>query len=155
VTDPNMALQGVNGQVELFPDQVIIRRKGVISKLTQGFFAGEKSIYINQITGIKVKQAGLFTNGFIQFALAGNLETKRALLKQTQDESTVFFRRAQNGQVAGLKAHIERLMAARGQPSTSAPTSTADELLKLKGLLNDGVLSQEEFDSQKQKLLAR
>lgn len=37
---------------------------------------------------------------------------------------------------------------------TSSQTSTADELLKLKSLLDAGVLTQEEFDEQKAKVLA-
>lgn len=35
----------------------------------------------------------------------------------------------------------------------NAPVSVADELVKLKGLLDAGVLTQEEFDAQKAKLL--
>ncbi len=36
-----------------------------------------------------------------------------------------------------------------------SPTLVADELLKLKQLLDMGVLTQEEFDQQKQKLLSK
>lgn len=39
------------------------------------------------------------------------------------------------------------------QPATIQMSSKADELLKLKKLLDDGVLTQEEFESQKKKLL--
>jgi hypothetical protein len=39
-------LKGVNGQIELYSDKVIIKRKGALAKLTQGFFKGDKTIYI-------------------------------------------------------------------------------------------------------------
>lgn len=44
----------------------------------------------------------------------------------------------------------------RMRPSTSAaPVSTADEIRKLKGLLDDGILTQAEFDAKKAELLAK
>lgn len=39
--------------------------------------------------------------------------------------------------------------------ATTAPASVADELLKLKKLLDAGVITQAAFDSQKSKLLGR
>jgi len=42
--------------------------------------------------------------------------------------------------------------ASTAQPATP-PISVADELIKLKSLLDDGVLTQEEFDKKKSKLL--
>jgi len=40
-----------------------------------------------------------------------------------------------------------------GTATTTANISVADELLKLKKLLDEGVLTQQEFDAQKKKLL--
>ena len=51
-------VNGVNGQLYLYENRIIIRRKGVIAKMTQGFFKGEKEIFLSQISGIQVKKAG-------------------------------------------------------------------------------------------------
>ena len=44
-------------------------------------------------------------------------------------------------------------MSETHQTKTESGSSTADELIKLKSLLDAGVITQEEFDAQKQKLL--
>lgn len=54
--------------------------------------------------------------------------------------------------------HIQKLctehISASSAPS-SRPASVADELIKLKELLDDGVLTQAEFDVQKNKILSK
>lgn len=42
-----------------------------------------------------------------------------------------------------------------GQPKSAFLTSTTDELIKLKSLLDSGVLSKEEFDEQKKRILSQ
>ena len=76
-----MEFHGVNGQLELYADKIIIKRKGVLSKLTQGFTKGDKTIYIKQISGIDFKLGGNVVNGFIQFTLPGGNEKKVGLFK--------------------------------------------------------------------------
>jgi len=146
---PTITLSGINGQLEVHEDRLSIRRKGFLAKATQGFFAGEKTIYFNQITSIKVKQGGLLTNGFIQFSLAGNQEGKRGLLDQTKDENTVMFRKDKNEAVQQIREYIEK----RRSSASSTPVSVADELTKFKALLDKNVLTQEEFDIKKRQLL--
>lgn len=155
MTEPLKVLKGVNGQVELYTDKVIIKRKGALAKMTQGFFQGDKTIYLHQITGIKIKRAGLLTNGFIQFVLAGNIETKRGLMKQTQDENTVMFGRGfssvdPNELVEEIKETIENTLQSK---NSSNVNSTADEIAKYKKLLEDGVITEDEFSLKKKQLL--
>lgn len=87
-------LKGVNGQLELYDDKLVIRRKDFLSKMSQGFFKGEKTIYLDQIAGIRVKPGTMFTNGYIQFILPGGLESKRGMPDAAQDENKVFFENA-------------------------------------------------------------
>jgi hypothetical protein len=150
MADPIKILNGVNGQLELYQDRVTIKRKGILSKLTEGFFQGDKTIFIRQITSIKIKQAGLLTNGFIQFSLAGNIEQKRGLLTQTHDENTVFFKRKQNDLVREIKEIIEEAM---GRMHGGTGLSSAEEIAKFKKLMDDGVLTPEEFENKKRQLL--
>lgn len=149
-TKPLKTLNGVNGQIELYPDKVIIRRKGFMAKMTQGFLQGDKTIYISQITGIKVKRGGFVTNGYIQFVLGGNLEFKSGIFQKTGDENTVLFKSQNNDDVEEIKEIIEERMQNKG----GGQVSTADELIKFKKLLDDEVISQAEFDKKKKELLA-
>jgi hypothetical protein len=86
-----MELKGHNGQLEFYKDKVIIKRKGFFAKLYFGFVKGDKTIYLNRISGIKLKECGLWM-GYIQFILPGNIETTRESINGIQnDENTVTF----------------------------------------------------------------
>lgn len=52
------------------------------------------------------------------------------------------------------KGTTEMLSAAMSDAYNKSNISVADELVKLKGLLDSGVLSQEEFDAQKKQLIS-
>lgn len=121
---PLLVLHGVNGQVEVYPNKVRIRRKGVLSKLTQGLFAGEKDIYFQQIGSILVKRAGLMTRGYISFAPLGAVERRKGLLGTTHDENAVRFKRNQSAVVEDIRATSRRIWERR-RPLPTWPTSSA------------------------------
>lgn len=152
---PIKYLKGVNGQLSAYEDRIIITRKGALSKMTQGFFKGDKTIYINQITSIQVKKGGIITNGYIQFSIGGGIESPKGIMDATKDENTIMYNYKQNNLVDEIKEFIEAAVKRQRYPSTAIQsTSTADELLKLKSLLDEGVLTQKEFEEQKKKLLS-
>jgi hypothetical protein len=151
-----MTLNGVNGQLDIFENKLTIKRKGMMAKMTQGFFAGEKDIFYGQIGSVKVKWGTVLTNGFIQLAPTGGIEHKRGLTKQTQDENTVMFRKSANEHVAKIKDYVEGRIAngAAGQGvGGGAQPSVADELLKFADLRAKGIVSEEQFQAAKAKLL--
>jgi len=145
-------LKGINGQLELYEDKIVIKRKGVLSKMTQGFFKGDKTIYINQITAIQVKPGTLWTNGYIQITVPGGLESKKGLFDATQDENTVIFTKKNNELVDQIKSKIEELIS-RQHTGYINQLSPADEVRKYKELLDDGLITQEEFEKKKKQLL--
>jgi len=145
-------LKGINGQLELYEDKIVIKRKGVLSKMTQGFFKGDKTIYINQITAIQVKPGTLWTNGYIQITVPGGLESKKGLFDATQDENTVIFTKKNNELVDQIKSKIEELIS-RQHTGYINQLSPADEIRKYKELLDDGLITQEEFEKKKKQLL--
>lgn len=156
-----MECKGVNGTVEFDGTFVTIKRTGALGRLTVG--KGEKRIPLGQVVAVQWKEPGAMVRGFISFTITGAQENKRGFGKQTidaaKDENAVIVAKSQAEEFRKLRAIIEEAVAAReirtstaGSVSASA-LSTADELAKLAQLRDQGVLSQEEFDAQKAKLL--
>ena len=151
-----MEVKGVNGQIELHNDRVIIKRKGVMSKLTQGL-KGEKSILVSRISSVQFKEATSFTNGYIQFGFSGGEESKSGLFDATKDENTVMFRKSQQREFERLRDKIDQLIGSANTPSqtpkTKNSTSNLDELEKLSHLKEKGIITEEEFKKKKKQLL--
>lgn len=148
-----MILNGVNGQLEVYSNKVVIRRKGFLAKMTQGFNKGDKEIYLNQISGIQVKNGGNITNGYIQFSLAGGVEYTNGLKEAINDENTVVFKKIDNETVAQMKDKIEALRNQLTAPVMANSISSADEIKKFKDLFDAGVITEVEFNLKKKELL--
>lgn len=144
-----LSLKGVNGQLELYKDKVIIKRRGILAKLSQGFTKGDKTIYLRQITGIDFKPGGNLVNGYIQFTLPGGKEKGKGALEATQDENSIMFSKKYNDIAMQIKNKIEKLQ----QQGYSSITSGADELRKYKKLMDDGIITEYEFNEKKKELL--
>lgn len=145
----------VNGTVELTDNQLIIRRKGVLGFLTQGL-KGEKRIPFRSVTSVQFRAAGMLSNGYIQFGIAGGKESGGGIMAATTDENTVMFKKAVNEQFAQLRDAVEaRADSARGGgiETVSRPSPLA-ELAQLAELHKQGILTDAEFERQKNRLLA-
>lgn len=149
-------LDGANGIVELYANRIVIRRKGFRGVLGHGFFKGDKEIILKSITGVQVKKAGLVVLGYIQFSMMGGNEGRRGLTEATQDENTVTFDSSQNKIAEEVKNKVFELQQQAESKSVSQiinPLSGADEILKYKQLLDEGIITQEEFNAKKKQLL--
>ena len=145
--------EGKNGQIELYNDKLIIKRQGFIAVLTQGLTKGDKTIYLNQITGIQLKLGGLLV-GYIQFTLPGGIESKSGVLDAQKDENSVTFSPSANDSATKLKEKIEELVQkSRQSTNQTVQVSSADELRKFKQLLDEGIITRDEFDKKKKELL--
>ena len=151
MTTAQLQAKGVNGQIELFADKVIIRRKGAVAVLTQGL-KGDKEILLSAITSIKFLKAGFCTGeGYIQFTFMGGKEAKGGFFKATRDQNSVIFTAKQQPDFELIKAEIEKRM---GEINISKSSySYADEIAKLAELRDKGILSEEEFQKKKRKIL--
>lgn len=70
------------------------------------------------------------------------------------DENTVSFHSEQNELAEKIVAYIQdKIREARQPKAVVASVSAADEVLKLKNLLDMGVITQEEFNAKKTQLL--
>ena len=154
-----MSLKGVNGQVVLLEDRVIIKRKGAMASLTTGFFSGDKELHITSISGIQFKEATLATNGFIQFTISGEGSKGGSILDKTKDENTVMFKRGLfkdevTHKWVKLKEKVQSMVnEAKNLSVQPNVASSADELKKFAELKDQGVISEQEFDAKKKELL--
>lgn len=148
-------MKGVNGILELYEDKVTIKRVGLVSKLTQGFTKGDKTIYIRNISGIDFKEGGNFVNGYIQFTLSGgNEKISGGAFQATKDENTVMFKKSDNNVALKIKREIESIQKEReGRGGTGV--NRAEELRNFKELLDDGIISEEDFEREKERILGK
>ena len=158
-----MRVEGHNGQIELYKNKIVIKRKGVMSKLTQGF-KGDKEIMLKRISSIQLKEAGMITSGYIQFAFSGGKENTDGLMDATKDENSVMFTKKQQADFKKLKNAIydqmdklerekENRMRGSTQPESNNSSSELDELEKLANLKEKGIITEEEFNKKKKQIL--
>lgn len=154
-----MIYDGKNGgTVELLEHFIVIRRQGILSALNQGL-KGEKRIPFASVTSVQFKEPGI-TTGYIQFGVLGGRESRGGVLDATQDENTVLFLKKSASDFRELRDIVERraLTARNGGSSASTPVPSAnvgEELTKFADLRDRGVLSEEEFTEQKDRLLGQ
>ena len=144
--------------IKLNDNSITISRPGVMSKMTHGF-VGDKTIMLNQITGVQLKKSTTFTTGFIQFIVAGTIEAKKTTLGKVYDENIVYFKdpwghyAQENKNAEYIKSYIEEYNLKNNQPQQIINNSDLDEIKKLKELLDCGAITQEEYDAKKKQVL--
>lgn len=137
-------LKGTNGQLELYEDKVILRRKGFMAKIYQGFTAGDKTIPISHITGIDFKGAG-FTVGYIQFTMGGSNEGTRGVSQALRDENTITFTLKEEDDAEEILSKLYELQ----KKEDLGNKSIIDELVKLNELKDSGAISESEYEELK------
>lgn len=152
---------GMGGKsiIKIDGNTLTISRPGLVSKMSLGF-TGDKTIMINQISGVQIKKVGL-ARGYIQFIMAGTKETKSGIIGGKIDENVVYsdssFKRSNkqiNDDFEEIKKYIEDFN--NNQNNTTVVQnvkSPVEQVKELKELLDMGAISQEEFDKKKKELL--
>lgn len=132
-----------------------ITHKGLTNALTVGS-SGEKAIKISDINSVQLSPPGGIVSGYLQFTLAGNKNTQ-GLSEAVKDENSIIFIKDDLDMAVVIKTIVEGLMAqdqdASGVTVNQQDFSPAEELRKYKALLDDGILTQDEFDAKKKQLL--
>ena len=146
--------KGVNGQLYLYSNKVVISRKGIRAFATQGL-RGDKEIYIKNISSIQLKKPSALTNGFIQFSFLGGTEHKGGFLGVSQgvtrDESTILFTKKQQKDFEEIKDMIEDKISEPQKGKDSG--SGIEDLEKLAELKEKGIITEEEFAQKKKQIL--
>lgn len=161
------SIDGVRGKhIDIYNDKVVITTNVTVgSILAHNATDGEKTIYFSDCIGVQYKKSS-FTVGYLQFETAssgGNNAASNFFHENsfTFDISVVSNEKMEEV-VAFVKGRIDEVKRAANAPVQTAtvaapvaPHLIADELLKLKQLVDMGVLTQEEFDQQKKKILGQ
>ncbi|MHB8100916.1 MAG: DUF4429 domain-containing protein [Methanosarcina sp.] len=120
-----MELTGVNDQLEVYDDKVIIRRKNTKAK-----FSGDKTIYLNQITGVEFTKAGTILAGYIQFTLPGSVSSKHGIHDAVHNENSVIFNKKYNDVAEEIKTKIEALIENQSKLNDSQSKSNDPDILR-------------------------
>lgn len=153
---------GMGGKsiIKINGNTLTISRPGLMSKMSLGF-TGEKTVMINQISGVQIKKVGL-ARGYIQFIMAGTKEAKSGIIGGKIDENIVYsdsFFKNKNNQINSsfeeIKKYIEDFNSNQNGNTTIVQNvkSPVEQVKELKELLDMGAISQEEFDKKKKELL--
>lgn len=153
-----MEVQGKDGVVTLYSDRVALSQKGLASKVSKGSI-GVNEIRIDSITGVQLKRPSRMTAGFVQFISSGGGAYQGGVVGAARDESSMLISNDhQYDQIVALKKRLDQLITESRHPqslhgSNIPQVSIADELAKLMELRDRGVISDAQFENQKNRLL--
>jgi len=153
----DVKLQPQAGQCIVVTDKrVMVIKAGMVGGA--GFFGANcKSFYFNQITSVDLRLSVM--GGHIQFTVAGSVDIKgKGLLYMPQSENAVVFTLDYKERMKYVANLIrERVQASQNQSNIKQNTSGAslvDQINDLAKLKEQGILSEEEFQTAKRKLLS-
>lgn len=174
VDDPRQEgwIVGQSGMVRFQDGLVEIKRTSIGMDLIAGNIRGDKAIPLRTIQAIQFKPASTTVGGMIEFVVAGdrsNNGRQRVLgngiasaiagrrFSRMGDENVITFNRTQEPPFREF--HNFLLNALKEYDSVGPPqdqlkqNSLADEIRELKQLLDEGLLTIEEFESAKKSIL--
>lgn len=148
-------VSGIDGQLTLFEDRIVISREGIQAKINHGL-KGDKEIFLTSITSVQFKKAGIITNGYIQFGVLGGRESRGGLMRAASDEITVTFTKYEQTDFQGVKEKVNELIKlAQSHPSTLqvSEKSDAEQIAEFASLRDQGIITEGEFEAKKNKIL--
>lgn len=152
----NDILNGVGVTVLIKSNGLTIKSIGTASFFVHGL-KGEKFLPFKSIMAVQIKKPGKHMSGYIQFSVAGGLESTQGIWDASKDENTVLFTRDHMSIFLGLRELVEERIS-RSDSSTAAAirgSSSVQDLIALASLRENGHLTDEEFAIQKLALLRR
>lgn len=104
-----MEAKGHNGTLEFNGKMVVIKRTGLLAKLSTG--SGEKRIPVKHISAVQWKEPGPVVNGFISFTIPGGNEKQSGFGSQTKsaikDENSIVITKKHSAAFQEIRDAIE------------------------------------------------
>jgi hypothetical protein len=148
-------VKGVNGQIRIDGDWLTIERKGFRGRI--GHSKGDRRIPLASITAVQMRPAGTFANGFIRFTVPGSPELRGGLSNAGKDENAVIFNKKEANDFERVREAVESyIVGHHARPAPTAATPDISEQIKKLGELRDqGLVTEEEFETKRDELLSR
>lgn len=142
--------------IVVYDDKIVLMAK---NSVLADIESKEKTIYYKDCKGIQFGKASSVMAGYLQIEIAssvGMTENKIFYHNNYGGETNIAFRKGQNDLMEEIAEYVKKQIEGVKQSKylqTLVCFSSADEIKKFKELLDDGVITQEEFDSKKKQLL--
>jgi len=156
--------KGQNGKLIVFEDHIKISRATFGGFISQGGSSGDRIYFYTDISSFEYKKPTFFANGYFKVIIPGTHDTNAKVgllgssMESMQDQNTVVLR-AFTGKVGEQADKVYQLImdklkeARKNKQDSPVSTSKMDDLKKLGELKAAGVLTDEEFQKEKEKLL--
>ena len=151
---PKFVLEGFKGVLKVYEDRVEINKTG------SGFITGNslKTLPIANIVSVSLTPSTVWARGFIEFTVPGGKDSKNIEQAMRNENALPLAAAGQNEMAMQIKSYIEQQILHNvsnrgGATIINQGTSSADELKKYKELLDQGVITEEEFEAKKKQLL--
>lgn len=142
--------------LKVYDDRCVISaRSGIKSLFFGNALNGDKEFYYKDITSVQFKNVGV-TTGYLQFEYAGSHSGNNFSSENSFTFSATIGtskHKQLQTDMPGIYEDIRNRINQAKDTTKSTTLSTADELKKYKELLDNSVISQEEFDAKKKQLL--
>lgn len=155
-------LKCTNGLLIVYNDRVVISRKTAMGFISQNF-AGDRTFFYKDLTSVEYRKPTMFANGYMKFITAGANETRQNLTnigtttKEALKDPNTLILRAFNKEIPNKSEEIYNFIINRIRECkdtiANKGVSQADEIIKFKKLLDEGIITREEFERKKQELL--
>ena len=127
-------------------------------KLVFKFLTDEKVVDIVDVESVEFSKASMWKNGYLSLGVKNEIKNSNGIRGAAKDLRSIVFFPKQNELAEKVYNHIRKLIEENKKNTVPVVNqvqtlSNADELRKYKQLLDDGIITQEEFDAKKKQLL--
>ena len=140
-------------EIELTDTSVIIRRRNISSQMAVGV-SGDREIGLANITAVQLRSGG-FLPGYLVITYAGSKPFNGGWVEASQDPDAFVFRKSENAAMATFKAKMDEGIRSCRAAGSGAGGDVAGSLERLARLHQQGILTSEEFEQAKAKVLSQ
>lgn len=152
--------KGHNGVLVLTETGVIMNREGVKVGKMGGKKRGNKTIPYSSIIAVTHRKADR-VGGYLKLTLKGGFEEQGGRMMGLWDENSIFFKRKDDDKFLQAKMQIEERISQSSIPADVKTNAVhppqqdgyIDELERLAGLRDKGIITDDDFNAKKNKLL--
>ena len=140
----------------VYDDCVSLSSKGFLGFASKGL-AGERKLFYKDISSVQFKESTKLLSGFIEFYVIGvNTKQGGGLFAGTNNENRFTFYNKSLPEMQKAYEYIHNKINNKEETKTSAQPAEVDnvaEIKKYKQLLDEGIITEEEFNAKKKQLL--